>query len=164
MGDIRDLDAEALVNPANSYGFMGGGVALSIKRNGGANIETEAISKAPIPIGDAIITSAGNLKAKYIVHAPTMEEPAQPTNLESIAKATSAALKKASDLDISSIAFPGMGTGVGKVPRNDAALIMLKAIKKFINSEKGSRLKKIFLVAHSHQMQGAFLEAIEKLS
>jgi len=75
QGDITTLEVDAIINPANSYGYMGGGVAGAIKEIGGQEIETEAVAKAPIPIGSAVITTAGSLKAKHIIHAPTMEQP-----------------------------------------------------------------------------------------
>ncbi len=159
-GDITEMDVDAIVNPANSYGLMGGGVALSIKNKGGIEIEEEAISNAPIQIGEAVATTGGRLNVGYVIHAPTMEEPAQPTNLDSIKKATLAALKMASELEISSIAFPGMGTGVGGVPKKEASVAMLKVIKDFLGS---SPFKKIVLVAHSNDMYDAFKEALQDI-
>lgn len=63
-GDITDIEADAIVNASNCYGYMGGGVAGDIKKIGGNEIEIQAVSKAPIPIGHAIITTAGSLKAR----------------------------------------------------------------------------------------------------
>lgn len=74
LGSLLDVKADAIVNPANSYGYMGGGVAGVIKRAGGEEIEREAIKKAPIPVGSAVITTAGRLPFKGVIHAPTMEE------------------------------------------------------------------------------------------
>ncbi|MDI9623420.1 MAG: macro domain-containing protein [Methanothermobacter sp.] len=157
-GDITNIKVDAIVNPANSYGLMGGGVALSIKEKGGADIEKEAISKAPIPVGEAIATTAGKLKAKYVIHAPTMEEPAQPSNIRAIKKATLAALKKASELKISSIAFPGMGTGVGRVPKDKAAQAMIEAVK-----ESPEEIEKILFIAYNQEMYEAFKNAMKNL-
>ncbi|MEX2689946.1 MAG: macro domain-containing protein, partial [Candidatus Njordarchaeum guaymaensis] len=70
-GDITKMDVDAIVNPANSLLIMGGGVAGAIKRRGGQIIEDEAVKQGPIPVGNAVITSAGNLKARYVIHAPT---------------------------------------------------------------------------------------------
>lgn len=161
FGDITKTQVDAIVNPANSYGLMGGGVAFSIKKEAGAGIEKEAISEAPIRIGEAIATSAGKLEAKYVIHAPTMEEPAQPTNLESIEKATLAALKRASKLNISSVAFPGMGTGVGGVSKKEASSIMIETIKNFLDHD--TKIKKIVLVAYSDKMYDAFRKAMGKV-
>ncbi len=129
LGDITQTQADAIVNPANSRLMMGGGVAGAIKRIGGAIIEKEAVQKGPIRVGEAVATSAGKLKARYVIHAPTMPLPAMSTDLKNVEKATSAALRLARDLELSSIAIPGMGTGVGGVPVKDAAQTMIEAIK-----------------------------------
>ncbi|MBU3958460.1 MAG: macro domain-containing protein, partial [Candidatus Omnitrophica bacterium] len=76
QGDITELKVEAIVNAANNQLVMGGGVAGTIKRKGGKVIEDEAVKKGPIKIGEAVFTSAGNLAAKYVIHAATMGMPA----------------------------------------------------------------------------------------
>ncbi|MBU0762918.1 MAG: macro domain-containing protein [Candidatus Altiarchaeota archaeon] len=130
-GDITSFRCDAIVNPANSYGVMGGGVAFALKRVGGQVIEDEAVALAPIPVGVAVSTSAGNLQCKYVIHAPTMHEPAELVGVENVLKATDAALKCASSLGISSLAFPGMGTGVGGVHASAAAEAMVSSICDF---------------------------------
>jgi len=75
-GDITKQEVDAIVNPANSMLVMGGGVAGAIKRVGGKEIEDESVKHAPVPVGEAVATGAGRLKAKYVIHAPTMERPA----------------------------------------------------------------------------------------
>ena len=130
-GDITELKVDAIVNPANSSGYMGGGVAGVIKRIGGFEIEKEAVSKAPIPVGDAVVTTAGKLPCKYVIHAPTMKQPAMRIGVENVRLATRAAFKKAKESGIKSIGFPGMGTGVGGVPLVDAAKVMVETAKDF---------------------------------
>ena len=76
-GDITDMAVDAIVNAANNKLLMGGGVAGAIKRKGGASIEDEAVKKGPIEIGQAAATSAGTLKARYVIHAATMGLPAR---------------------------------------------------------------------------------------
>lgn len=131
QGSLLEVKADVIVNPANSHGYMGGGVAGVIKRFGGEEIEREAISKAPIPVGSAILTTAGKLKFKGVIHSPTMEEPAMRTSEDKVRKATKAALHLADELCFKSIAIPGMGTGVGRVPKEVAARAMVDEIKKF---------------------------------
>ena len=92
MGDLTEMDAEAIVNPANSLGVMGGGVALAIRRKGGREIEEEARAKAPIHVGSAVLTTGGRLKARHVIHAPTMAMPAERIGIENVALATRAAL------------------------------------------------------------------------
>jgi len=147
-GSITDVDAEVIVNPANSKGLMGGGVAGVIKRFGGEEIEKEAVEKAPIPVGSAILTTAGKLKFKGVIHAPTMEEPAMPSSEEKVRKATRAALELADKECFKSVAIPGMGTGVGGVPKEIAAKAMVEEIRKF----EPKCLEKVILVDIDEEM------------
>ena len=153
-GDITEEACDAIVNPANSLGIMGGGVALAIKRKGGKEIEAEARRKAPIPLGKAIATQAGRLKCKYVIHSPTMERPAQKIPLENVRLATRAALELARKLKVKSIAFPGMGTGVGGVKAEDAARAMIEECKKFEDLE-------IRLIAWDENLYQAFKKFLE---
>jgi O-acetyl-ADP-ribose deacetylase (regulator of RNase III) len=145
QGDITEMKVDAIVNPANTYLIMGGGVAGAIKRKGGREIEEEAVKKGPIQVGAAVFTSAGRLSCKYVIHAPTVEEPGGSSSLENVAKATKAALKTAESLKISSIAFPGMGTGVGGLDVRSAIATMMREVKNHVL--EGTNLKEIFLVA-----------------
>jgi O-acetyl-ADP-ribose deacetylase (regulator of RNase III) len=141
-GSLLQVEADLIVNPANSLGYMGGGVAGVIKRVGGSIIEEEAVIKAPIPVGSAIITTAGSLPFKGVIHAPTMEEPAMETTEEKVRKAVRASLELADKMGFKSIAMPGMGTGVGKLPKDIAAKAMIEEIKSF----KAVNLEKVLLV------------------
>lgn len=153
-GDITEEECDAAVNPANSFGLMGGGVALAIKIKGGEEIEKEAMAKAPIQVGKAIATTAGNLKCKYIIHSPTMQSPAQKIPLENVRLATKAALELARKLKVKSIAFPGMGTGVGGIRAEDAARVMVEECRKFEDLE-------IRLIAFDEELYKAFRSLIQ---
>ena len=135
---LAALAVDAIVNAANSYGYMGGGVAGAIKRAGGVEIEIEAVSHAPIPVGSAVITTAGRLKCKHVIHAPTMEQPASRIDAGNVSEATRAALECADENELKRIAIPGMGTGVGGVPREKAAKAMISVIINFdaVNPEE----------------------------
>jgi len=159
-GDITRLEVDAIVNAANSLLIMGGGVAGAILQAGGREIQEDANRKAPVPIGKAVATTAGKLKAKYVIHAPTMERPAMPTNKQKVGLATRGALECARQLDITSIAFPGMGTGVGGVDLEAAAEVMVNEIKRHV--ESGTPLKKIMLVGFSADLTSAFERALEQ--
>ncbi len=162
QGDITEEAVEAIVNPANSYMIMGGGVAGAIKRKGGVEIEREATSKAPVRVGEAIYTRAGRLKAKYVIHAPTMEEPGSPATLDNVRAAVRAALSVAEQLGVNSIAFPGMGTGVGGLDYYEAAKAMVSEIIEFLRS--ASRPPKIVvLVAYDKDLYDAFSYALSNL-
>ncbi len=138
QGDITKVNAEAIVVPANSFGWMGGGSASAIKKAGGSDIEEEAVEKAPLEIGNAIATGAGRLPFKAVIHAPTMESPSEKARDYNVSMSVRGALLLADDQKFRVIAMPGMGTGIGSFPKNKAAEIMIDEIKKFepINLEK----------------------------
>ena len=151
QGDLTEVSCDALVNPANSLGYMGGGVAGAVKRRGGREIEKEALSKAPIKIGSAVATTGGSLACRYVIHAPTMEQPAMSIPVENVRRATKAALDLAVSMNLASLALPGMGTGVGGVSYEAAARAMMDIIKHY---EK--QVNTILLVDRNREMVEAF--------
>jgi O-acetyl-ADP-ribose deacetylase (regulator of RNase III) len=159
-GDITKLEVEAIVNAANTRLYMGGGVAGAIKRAGGQEIEDEAVSKGPIKIGKAVETTAGKLKARYVIHSPTMELDFK-TNEEKIRLAMKAALKKAEELGIKSIAFPALGTGVGGFSKSEAARIMVEEIKNSVDA--GTDLERIILADISEEQVEEYRKRAEEI-
>ncbi len=143
QGNITEQEVDAIVNAANNHLWMGAGVAGAIKRKGGNEIEKEAMSKGPLPIGEAVVTKAGSLKAKYVIHAVVMGQDLV-TNEEYIKNAAFNSLKRAEELKIKSIAFPAFGTGVGGFSIDGCARIMLDEIKNF--SKKTEFLKEVRFV------------------
>jgi O-acetyl-ADP-ribose deacetylase (regulator of RNase III) len=143
QGDITDQVVDAIVNAANNQLWMGAGVAGAIKRKGGREIEDEAMKKGPISIGEAVVTKAGRLKAKYVIHAAVMGQDLA-TDEEHIKNATLNSLKRAEELKIESIAFPAFGTGVGGFPIDKCAQIMLDQVKDF--SKKTKYLREVLFV------------------
>ena len=98
--DITLMAVDAVVNPANSLGIMGGGVSAALSRKGGPAIQKEAMSLAPIAVGAAVVTNAGTLFAKMVIHAPTMEQPGMKIGVENVRRATRAALLAAAIIAI----------------------------------------------------------------
>lgn len=121
QADITTVKADAIVNPANSMMIMGGGVAGAIKRAGGEEIEREAMRHAPVPVGEAVVTGAGRLPAKAVIHAPTMERAAMRIPLSNAVEAGRAALRVASQRGFRSIAMPALGAGVGGLRLREVA-------------------------------------------
>jgi O-acetyl-ADP-ribose deacetylase (regulator of RNase III) len=158
-GDITTLEIDAIVNAANSRLIMGGGVAGAILRAGGKEIQEEALKYAPVPVGKAVATTAGKLKAKYVIHAPTMERPAMRINKENVRLATKAALECAEQQKIKGLAFPGMGTGVGGLNPTEAAEVMVQEIKRHI--DRGTSLEQIILVGYTEDLTQAFQVALK---
>lgn len=135
QGDITESTADAIVNAANNHLWMGAGVAGAIKRRGGDIIEKEAVSKGPIPVGEAVATTAGSLRNKHVIHAAAMGQDLV-TDRDKIAAATKNALLRAEELNLESIDFPALGTGVGGFPIEDAARIMINAAEDFLVGSK----------------------------
>jgi len=159
-GDITCLEVDAIVNAANNRLWMGGGVAGAIKRRGGAQIEREAVSKGPIPVGDAVVTGAGNLKARYVIHAAVMAQDLV-TDGEKIRAATRNALERARELGITSVAFPALGTGVGGFPMEEAARIMLETTREWIQA--GGSISEVVFCLYGQQAYSAFAATLGKL-
>lgn len=159
QGDITEFEADALVNAANNHLWMGGGVAGAIKRKGGQIIEDEAVKLAPIPIGEAVVTTAGILKAKHVIHAAGMGLDLR-TDEVKIRNAMINSLKRAEELGIKSIAFPSIGTGVGGFPLEGAADIMIKAALDHIN--QGCSLGNITFVLYDKNAYDVFKNTLEK--
>ena len=154
LGDICALKFCAIVNPANSSGSMGGGVALAIKRKGGQVIEDSVMAHAPIAVGSAVLTAAGALPCRFVIHAPTMVSPAERIGVRNVRRAVSGALGLAREKGIFEIAFPGMGTGVGGVDKRVAAHVMVSEILGFVSKNEGFR---VVLVGFDKELCGCFL-------
>lgn len=152
-GDITEISADAIVNAANNQLWMGGGVAGAIKGKGGQEIEDEAVKKGPIPIGEAVATTAGKLKAKYVIHAAGMGTDLR-TDEEKIRNATLNSLKRADELKLESIAFPSIGTGVGGFPLDSAAQIMLETAVEF--AQRDTSIKNIIFMLYGKEAYHAF--------
>jgi O-acetyl-ADP-ribose deacetylase (regulator of RNase III) len=159
-GDITEQGVDALVNAANNHLWMGGGVAGAIKRRGGAIIEQEAIAKGPIQIGDAIFTTAGRLKAKYVIHAAVMGQDLN-TDENKIRMATRNSLLLANQLKIKSVAFPALGTGVGGFSKEKCAEIMINEVISHIKQK--SSLKKIIFVLFDQLAYSAFERVLDTI-
>src|ERR1700730_5259999 len=128
QADVTKLDVDAISNAANTQLKHGGGVAAAIARAGGPELQRESNEKSPIGLGDAVETTAGDMPARYVIHAATMEL-GGPTSSEIIERATSSTLRKADELGCRSLALVAFGTGVGGFPLEDAARLMVDALR-----------------------------------
>jgi O-acetyl-ADP-ribose deacetylase (regulator of RNase III) len=154
--DIVTLPVDAIVNPANSLGIMGGGLPGSIRRAGGDTIQQAAMAAAPIAVGAAIITTAGQLPSKHVIHVPTMEEPGIKIGAENVRRAARAALIAADVNQFKVIAIPGMGTDLGDIPYDEAA----RAIVEEIRAHRRTFPETVYLVDVQQPMVEAFEEAL----
>src|SRR5436189_3214503 len=108
--DVTTLEVDAIANAANTRLMHGGGVAGAISRAGGPEVQRESDERAPIELGEAVVTSAGEMPAKWVIHAATME-PGGPTSAEIIREATANTLRAADELGARSLALVAFGTG-----------------------------------------------------
>jgi len=135
-GDITELNTDAIVNAANSRLQHGAGVAGAIVNKGGYVIQRESDKLRFCPVGNAVITTAGKLKAKYVIHAvgPVNGEGNEDAKLKST---TISALKLADKHKLKSIAFPAISTGTFGFPKDRCANIMLNAVLEHGNEDTG---------------------------
>jgi O-acetyl-ADP-ribose deacetylase len=128
-GDLAAEPTDAIVNAANNHFWMGAGVAGAIKARGGVEIEREAMAQGPVEPGACVVTSGGRLAARHVIHAAVMGQDLV-TSASLIERATTNALRAADERQLTSIAFPAFGTGVGGFPLEACATIMIGAIRE----------------------------------
>jgi len=156
QGDITEQAVDAIVNAANNHLWMGSGVAGAIVRRGGRVIEADAIRQAPIQVGTAVITGAGTLAAKHVIHAAAMGQDLL-TDDDKIERATSGALDLAEARGLKSIAFPALGTGVGGFRVEDCARIMVRVVHE--HAGRDTAVNEIRFVLFDDSVFQAFQEA-----
>ncbi len=159
-GDITDVDADAIVNAANTDLILGSGVAGAIRRKGGPGIQAECDGKSPVPLGEAAITSGGDLKARYVIHAAAMHLGGG-VSAESLLSATLNSLKRAGEAGVATMAFPAIGTGVGGFPVKECAEIMLDAVIDHA-AEFAPGLEKVYFVLFDEESERIFRAALEE--
>jgi len=148
-GDITDQNVHAIINAANIHFWMGSGVAGAIKKKGGQEIETEAVEQGPVEVGGAVITTAGALPAQYVIHAASMGQDLR-TSADIVRKTTRSSLDLAEGNRLESIAFPAIGTGVGGLPIQQCAQIMLDEVITFLSGSSSLKTALFVLFGKEH--------------
>ncbi|MFL5777401.1 MAG: macro domain-containing protein [Chloroflexota bacterium] len=128
-GDICDLEVDAIVVAASTSMWMSTGVAGAIKRAGGDEIEFAALRQAPVPLGGAIVTTAGRLAARAVIHAVSLDRDRR-TSAGAIDAAVRSAMLRARELGAQSIALPALGTGVGGFALDEGAQIAVRTVRE----------------------------------
>jgi O-acetyl-ADP-ribose deacetylase (regulator of RNase III) len=128
-GDICDLEVDAIVNAANLTLWMATGVGGALKRAGGDEIEFAAVRQGPVALGAAIVTPAGRLAARAVIHAVSLDRDRR-TSGPIIEAAVRSAMARARDMNATSLAFPALGTGVGGFPLDEAARITVETVRE----------------------------------
>ena len=164
QGDITELDTDAIVNAANSQLVLGAGVAGAIRRKGGPRIQLECDQIGGTPVGTAVITGGGLLKARHVIHAvgPQMGEGNEDEKLKN---ATLNSLKVADENGLGSVAFPAISTGIFGFPVDRCARIMIETTVDFMLHP--TSLKQVVFCLFSADVFGVFraeLESLERLN
>ena len=158
-GDITEMQTEAIVNAANAQLILGGGVAGAIRRKGGAKIQDECKKIGGTFVGGAVITTGGNLKAKYVIHAvgPRMGEGKEKQKLKN---ATLNSLKLADENNLKSISFPAISAGIFGFPLQSCAEIMLKTTINYLKGK--TALEKIVFCLFDRSSYQAFANQLKQ--
>jgi O-acetyl-ADP-ribose deacetylase (regulator of RNase III) len=164
--DITKDDSEAIVNAANSSLKHGGGVAWAIVKAGGYEIQKESDEyvkeHGPVPTGNVAVTSAGKLKAKYVIHAVgPIWKCGKNNEDELLFKAVYNSLARANELGVKSIAMPAISTGIYGFPKDRCARIFGEAIAKFIENFKDTKIKRIKICHIDENSARIFAENME---
>ena len=152
QGDITEMDTAAIVNAANKDLILGAGVAGAISTKGGPTIQEECNHIGGAPVGGAAITTGGDLKARYVIHAvgPRMGEGDEDRKL---ADATRNSLKLANEKGLASITFPAISTGIFGFPKDRCARIMLTTVAETLKKEDTSLEEVVFCLWGEETLQ-----------
>jgi O-acetyl-ADP-ribose deacetylase len=157
QADITKLDVDAIANAANTELKHGGGVAAAIVRAGGSIVQEESDRVAPVGLGEAVETTAGEMPAKWVIHAATMEL-GGPTSAEIVRRATASTLAQADELGAKSLGLVAFGTGVGGFPVDEAARIEVEEVRRHFDA-RGSVERVVFAV-FGEKARDAFERAV----
>ncbi len=160
-GDITDLDVEGFAFYATEDLVLGSGYGTAISVRGGPSIQEECRKLAPVRVGEAVVTGAGNLKAKYIIHAvgPKFQEPDEE---EKLLRTVQAVLREAEAKGIRRLALPPMGTGFYGIPVDLCARVMVKALREHLNGNS-TKLEEVIICVRDSREIAPFAKQIEQL-
>jgi O-acetyl-ADP-ribose deacetylase (regulator of RNase III) len=172
QGDLTEMPVDAIVNAANNDLILGGGVAGAIRRKGGEEIQRECMAVGSVPVGGAAITSGGKLKARYVIHAASMELSGR-TSAADLRSSTAHSLRIAAQRGLKTIAFPAVGTGIAGFPMRECAEIMLGETVHHLRadlvpwspagSEGASSLEKVYFVLFDKAALNIFRDVLRAI-
>jgi len=160
QGDITDLDTDAIVNAANTALQLGGGVAGAIRRKGGPKIQEECNKIGGTYVGGAVITTGGNLKAKYVIHAVGPRH-GEDHKDEKLKDATLNSLILADKNNLKNITFPAISTGIFGFPKDRCATIMLSTTIAYL--EGPTKLEKVVYCLYDQKTFEIFERTLQSL-
>ena len=163
LGDITELEIDAIASAANTELRMATGVAGAIKRAGGEAIEKEAMLQGPLEVGQAVATTGHGLKARWVIHAVIMGD-GHPPDAHGIARATYSALECAEHCHARAIALPAFGTGGGDCPLYQCASIMAAEVVRYLKERPHTALRHVMFSVYDDVAKAAFTNALAGIS
>jgi len=160
QGDITEMEVDAIVNAANTDLILGAGVSGAIGHRGGEAIQDECDEIGSIGLGEAVATTAGQLRAQCVIHAASMEI-GRFAKERNIARATRNALVHAEERGLKTLAFPAIGAGVAAFPADRCARVMLEVVARHLAG--GSTLERVHFVLLDAETYEEFCRAFERL-
>ena len=160
QGDITEMDVDGVVNAANNDLKLGAGVAGAIRRKGGPAIQIECDRIGRIAVGEAAVTGAGQMKARYVIHAAGMAL-GLPVTEDNLRATTKNSLLRADEKGMRTVAFPAIGTGIGGFPVDRCAEVMLAVAAEHLAA--GSPLETVYFVLYDRETLDAFTAAFDRM-
>jgi O-acetyl-ADP-ribose deacetylase (regulator of RNase III) len=133
-GDITEQEVDAIVNAANSALQLGAGVAGAIRARGGPTIQQECDAHGPVEVGEAAVTGAGELAARFVIHAAGMAPGGQASE-DSVRSSVRRSLELARERGCASIAIPAIGAGIGGFSAQRCAEVLLEEARRHLAGE-----------------------------
>ena len=161
QGDLTEAATDAIVNAANNDLQPGGGVAGAIRRKGGPAIQEECDRIGSIALGEAAITGGGQLRARYVIHAASMQLGGSTTE-DNLRASTRNSLLRAKEKGLRSIAFPAVGTGIAGFPMRRCAQIMLEEAR--VHLEGATSLERVEFVLFDKSARDTFEQAMRAMA
>jgi len=160
-GDLTEQKVDAIVNAANTHLQHGGGVAGVIVRKGGSVIQEESDRIGFTPVGQASITSAGRLKARFVIHAvgPRWGEGEED---EKLASAVCSSLDLASEKGLQTVAFPAISAGIFGFPKERCAQVITRALVSWLKEHPDSSLQRVDICLLGGPLVKHFVEAFSE--
>jgi O-acetyl-ADP-ribose deacetylase (regulator of RNase III) len=157
-GDITEEEVDAIVNAANSALVLGAGVAGAIREKGGAEIQAECDAIGPIAVGDAAVTGAGRLRARFVIHAAGMA-PGGSARAASVHSSVRRSLELAAERGCRTVAIPAIGAGIGGLAVQRCAEILIEEVRTHLAGE--TSLEEVRLVLFGEPVYRVFESTLD---
>jgi O-acetyl-ADP-ribose deacetylase len=162
-GDITQLEVDAIATPAGTELWMDHGVAAAIKRAGGEAVEKEAVLQGPVEVGETVITTGHDLKARWVLHV-ALGAGAPVADAGGVSRATRSILGAAERCHARSVALPSLGTGGGGLPLYQCASIMVTETFAYLKEHPRTGLRHVMFSVYDDAARAAFKNALVGVS